>query len=55
MRKWGAACLCIDSSSDAVLTAGLKEWYNPEDAVKPPLLNSIKVYTMDKILAEEGL
>ncbi|MHC4645812.1 MAG: dihydropteroate synthase [Planctomycetota bacterium] len=42
--------VCIDSSDDNVLTAGLKEWYNSEQDVRPPLINSIKVYTMDKML-----
>ncbi len=51
VRKWGRGVpVCVDSSSDAVLTAGIKEWYNTKDAVKPPLLNSIKVYTMDKMM-----
>jgi cobalamin-dependent methionine synthase I len=62
--------VCVDSSSDAVLIAGLKEWYdglekgrsrdpivNEVNSVNkvptpsnPPLLNSIKVYTMDKMM-----
>jgi 5-methyltetrahydrofolate corrinoid/iron sulfur protein methyltransferase len=47
--------VCIDSSDNNVLIAGLKQWYNtghPDiGAVRePPLLNSVKVYTMDKIL-----
>jgi 5,10-methylenetetrahydrofolate reductase len=59
VRQWGRGVpLCVDSSDNNVLTAGLKEWYNAESAirhppsatVKPPLLNSVKVYTMDKIL-----
>jgi methylenetetrahydrofolate reductase (NADPH) len=102
VKKWGRGVpVCVDSSSDAVLTAGLKEWYaglekgrsglysstkslgsislkNGSDEApgarpgfegekssqeifppqsrpdlpfsKPPLLNSIKVYTMDKMM-----
>jgi 5,10-methylenetetrahydrofolate reductase len=42
--------ICIDSSDDNVLIAGLKEWYNSSEPVKQPLINSIKVYTMDKLL-----
>jgi 5-methyltetrahydrofolate corrinoid/iron sulfur protein methyltransferase len=54
--KWGrGAPVCIDSSDNDVLVAGLKQWYNaghPDvGAVRePPLLNSVKVYTMDEIL-----
>jgi len=51
VRKWGRGVpVCVDSSDDDVLVAGLKEWYNTNDEVKPPLINSIKVYTMDKML-----
>ena len=51
VRKWSSGVpICIDSSNDDVLIAGLKEWYNTEKNVKQPLINSIKVYTMDKIL-----
>ncbi|MHC4123167.1 MAG: methylenetetrahydrofolate reductase C-terminal domain-containing protein [Planctomycetota bacterium] len=51
VRKWaGGIAVCIDSSDDNVLMAGLKEWYNTAEAVKPPLLNSVKVYTMHNIL-----
>ena len=32
------------------LIAGLKEWYNTDQPVKPPLMNSIKVYTADKMM-----
>jgi cobalamin-dependent methionine synthase I len=42
--------ICIDSSDDNVLVAGLDEWYKTADQVKAPLINSIKTYTMDKIL-----
>ena len=51
VRRWGGGVpICLDSSDDDVLTAGLKEWYNTDEKVKQPLINSIKVYTMDKML-----
>jgi len=86
VKRWGRGVpVCVDSSSDAVLTAGLKEWYdgleegrsdaslvpgpsslaqtrgsgrNPSDERRAtrderrmsPLLNSIKVYTMDQMM-----
>jgi 5-methyltetrahydrofolate corrinoid/iron sulfur protein methyltransferase len=52
VRKWSKGVpICIDSSSDDVLIAGLKEWYNTTDPVPVPLLNSVKTYTTDTILA----
>jgi cobalamin-dependent methionine synthase I len=51
VRKWGAGVpICIDSSNDNVLIAGLKQWYRTDKRVRPPLLNSVKVHTMDRIL-----
>jgi len=51
VRKWSHGVpVCIDSSSDDVLMTGLKEWYAATEAVKPPLINSVKVYTMEKML-----
>ena len=51
VRKWGKGVpICIDSSNDDVLISGLKEWYNTDEAVKPPLLNSIKTHTADKMM-----
>ncbi len=56
VRKWGNGVpVCIDSSNNDVLTAGLKEWYNTVGAVREPpvvqpLIKSVKVYTMDNIL-----
>jgi cobalamin-dependent methionine synthase I len=51
VRKWGSGVpICIDSSNDDVLTAGLREWYNTGEDVRQPLINSVKVYTMDSIL-----
>ena len=43
--------VCIDSSDDNVLKAGLSEWHDaaPTD-IKMPLVNSVKVYTIDDIL-----
>jgi 5-methyltetrahydrofolate corrinoid/iron sulfur protein methyltransferase len=52
VRKWGGAVpVCIDSSDDNVLIAGLKEWYNTAQQVKQPLVNSIKIHTMDNMFA----
>lgn len=51
VRKWGSGVpLCIDSSNDDVLSAGLEEWYNTDQPVGPPLVNSIKVYTADRMM-----
>lgn len=51
VRKWGNGVpICIDSSNNDVLIAGLKEWYNTEKEVKQPLINSVKTYTMDDLL-----
>jgi 5,10-methylenetetrahydrofolate reductase len=59
VRQFGHGVpICLDSSNDNVLIAGLEEWYEGESKIKnqkskmvmPPLLNSVKVYTMDKML-----
>jgi methylenetetrahydrofolate reductase (NADPH) len=51
VRKFGRGVpVCIDSSDDNVLIAGLKEWYNTNEKVLPPLINSIKIYTIDNIM-----
>jgi 5-methyltetrahydrofolate--homocysteine methyltransferase len=51
VRKWGKGVpVCIDSSNDDVLIAGLKQWYDTDVNIKQPLVNSIKVYTMDNML-----
>ena len=51
VRQWSKGVpICIDSSNDDVLIAGLKEWYNTDQSVKPPLINSIKIYTADNIM-----
>jgi cobalamin-dependent methionine synthase I len=51
VQKWGRGVpVCIDSSDNDVLIAGLKQWYDTDQQVKQPLINSVKVYTMDEIL-----
>jgi 5-methyltetrahydrofolate--homocysteine methyltransferase len=51
VRKWGKGVpICIDSSDDNVLITGLKEWYNTDEPVKPPLINSIKTHTADTMM-----
>ncbi|MCD4830419.1 MAG: methylenetetrahydrofolate reductase C-terminal domain-containing protein [Anaerohalosphaeraceae bacterium] len=51
VRKWGQGVpVCIDSSDDNVLVAGLEEWYDCSEKIEAPLLNSIKVHTIDKIM-----
>ena len=51
VRKWGGMVpACIDSSDDNVLIAGLKEWYDTDEPVKPPLINSIKTYSADALM-----
>jgi 5,10-methylenetetrahydrofolate reductase len=51
VRKWGNGVpICIDSSNDDILIASLKEWYNTGKSVRQLLINSVKVYTMDKML-----
>lgn len=51
VRKWGKGVpVCIDSSDNEVLIAGLKQWHKTDKRVKQPLINSVKVYTMDAIL-----
>ena len=49
--KWGRGVpVCIDSSDNNVLIAGLKQWYDTDQPVKQPLINSVKVYTTEQIL-----
>ncbi len=51
VRKWGKGVpVCIDSSDDDVLIAGLKQWYDTDEKVAPPLINSIKVYSADRMM-----
>jgi 5-methyltetrahydrofolate corrinoid/iron sulfur protein methyltransferase len=50
VRKWGSGVpVCLDSSDDNVLKAGLQQWYNGGEPVSQPLINSVKVYTMNNI------
>ncbi len=52
VRNWGNGMpVCIDSDNKDVLTAGLKEWYNTDQTVKPPLLASIKPENSAETLA----
>jgi len=51
VRRWGRGVpVCIDSSDDHALIAGLKAWYDTDQPVKPPLVNSIKTYTIDTLM-----
>jgi 5-methyltetrahydrofolate corrinoid/iron sulfur protein methyltransferase len=51
VRKWSKGVpVCLDSSNDDVLRAGLKEWYATTEPVARPLVNSIKVYTMAEMM-----
>jgi len=51
VRKWGKGVpVCIDSSDDDVLIAGLRQWYDTDETVAPPLVNSIKVYSADRMM-----
>ena len=52
VRKWGKGVpVCIDSNNSNVIIAGLKEWHNTSQAIKPSLLSLIKLETIDEILA----
>ena len=43
--------VCVDSGSPEILKAGLEAWYeDAPSAIAPPLLNSVKPYTMDEFL-----
>jgi len=51
VRRWGRGVpVCIDSSDNNVLIAGLKEWSAGQEPVTQPLINSVKVYTMAEML-----
>jgi 5-methyltetrahydrofolate corrinoid/iron sulfur protein methyltransferase len=51
VQKWGRGVpVCIDSSDNGVLIAGLKQWYDTDQQVKQPLINSVKFYTMEQML-----
>ncbi|MHC4749553.1 MAG: methylenetetrahydrofolate reductase C-terminal domain-containing protein, partial [Planctomycetota bacterium] len=52
VRDWGMTIpVCIDSNDNKIVIAGLEHWYGTDQAVKPPLLSSIKLDTIDEILA----
>ncbi len=51
VRKWaGGIAVCIDSSDQNVLIAGLKQWYSSDEPVKQPLVNSIKPSTIQQMM-----
>ncbi len=51
VRQWGKGVpICIDSRDEELLIAALKEWYNTDEPVRPPLLNSIKTHTADSMM-----
>ena len=51
VQKWGRGVpVCIDSSDNNVLIAGLKQWNETDKPVKQPLINSVKVYTVEQML-----
>ena len=51
VRKCGKGVpVCIDSSDDNVLIAGLKEWYAVDEQIAAPLINSITVYTAENMM-----
>jgi cobalamin-dependent methionine synthase I len=51
VRRWGKGVpVCVDSSNDAVLIGGLKDWFTTDQPVGQPLINSIKVYTADRMM-----
>ena len=43
--------VCIESRHEEALIAGLKEWYDTEDQVPPPLVGPIEISSGGKILA----
>jgi methylenetetrahydrofolate reductase (NADPH) len=49
VRRWSNGVpICIDSGNNDVLVAALREWYNTNEVVVQPLVNSVKIYTMEK-------
>jgi len=51
VRKYGRGVpVCMDSSDDNVLIAGMKEWYDTNEKVSVPLINSIKTYTIENMM-----
>jgi methylenetetrahydrofolate reductase (NADPH) len=52
IRNWGKTIpICIDSNSNKIVIAGLKEWYKTGELIKPPLISTIKLDAMDEILS----
>ncbi|MGA2069748.1 MAG: methylenetetrahydrofolate reductase C-terminal domain-containing protein [Sedimentisphaerales bacterium] len=52
VRRWSDGVpICIDSGNNDVLVAALKEWYDTNEVVRQPLINSVKIYTMDKFFS----
>jgi len=43
--------VCVDSRYEEALLAGLKEWYDTDEHVSPPLVGPIDISSGDKILA----
>ncbi|MBN1765846.1 MAG: methylenetetrahydrofolate reductase C-terminal domain-containing protein, partial [Sedimentisphaerales bacterium] len=52
VRKYSRGVpVCVDSSDDNILKAGLEQWYsNGDSSLAMPLINSVKVYTINEIL-----
>ncbi len=46
----GGVPVCVDSSNDDILRAGLEEWYKQGSDMPVPMLNSVKVHTADLVL-----
>lgn len=42
--------VCIDSEHEKALIAGLKEWYDTQDQIGPPLIGPVKVSAPDTLL-----
>jgi methylenetetrahydrofolate reductase (NADPH) len=54
-RRGRGVPVSVDSGSPDVLRAGLEAWYEEGTAgLAPPLLNSVKTYTMDELLPLRG-
>jgi len=52
VRQWsGGVPVCIDSRFEEVWIAGLTEWYNTNQAVRPPLLSAVRPSDADKLMS----
>ena len=50
-RHSNGVAVCVDSSDDNILKAGLEQWYQDAPAgAAMPLLNSVKTYTIETVL-----